>query len=462
MKKILYVPQGFGAKLLRIESKRYGISGLFTDNFSSCNILIVSSKNVLKLMHIDTNVLNNDKMFQQVISEINSVVEKPRHVLVAFRNVETGGGRNVNLFLEFKLELEIPLQEITEIEIDDFTQGFAVEFSDETAAHYPKIQTFPTRPGGLLHHPQEQILVTIQKMEQVIGQAARKMSQLSKAKRLCLFDSGWHVLGDNELKLDISHPLTKLEIGLFQACDSYLDIVRLLKEFILQSNVLYELPDLNYILAFLAPHFEDFLKGYNHEPIYKRNIKLLMTLDRCHSHSNTDLEFKEQILNLIENKHEGVFEQVEKILDDYKSEKKMTDYKEIVLDGFETYKSHFQSRKYYSDYRKEIAEQKQEAERLHVQAMTAYKMKAYSQAEELFLSVLRICMHYSTKSESCFSTAFFNYGQTMAKQNRHKEAIEFLSTALKWRENEVIPRPSQENLERTRNALENCKNKFLV
>jgi len=257
----------------------YDISGLFTDGFSSCNILAVISIDKLILMHIDTDMLGSTKMLEQMQREIEWV-DTSREVIVAFRNVE-GGGRNVNMTLLTYFALHMPLVRMVEKEIDNDTHGLCLSFNTQKPSDiHPNIEKFPfqVRPEGLIHHPQERRFLAVQKIEQVIGQEEKLLSGLTKNKQFCLFNGGWESLGEAELKVDITHPITRTEMLLFTKNDTYIEIIQLLRMFMNKSVVPYR-GDRYTAAIFMAPYFEDYLNNYNYGMLFKRNLKHMVNME---------------------------------------------------------------------------------------------------------------------------------------------------------------------------------------
>lgn len=226
MPKIIYVPQSHSAKISRDLEFRHDIAGLYTDEFSTCNVLAVISNSKLMLVHLDTHILNSEAMLEQLQQEIEWVSE-PREIVVVFKR-DIGGGERVNKRLLAHLALEMPLVKILNKEIDNDTHGIYLSFDTQKASDiHSNIQKFPygSRPTELIRHPQEQQFLAVQKIEQVIGQHARHIVA-TRNKRICIFAQGWEPLSDAELKVDVSHPLTQREMLRFSKQDTYFDIVQ--------------------------------------------------------------------------------------------------------------------------------------------------------------------------------------------------------------------------------------------
>ena len=74
----IYIPQGKSGRLTKNTpaSKYFGVSGLFTDNFSSCSYIVGISEKKVCLMHIDAQSCTNEADTQRIQQELERVIEE--------------------------------------------------------------------------------------------------------------------------------------------------------------------------------------------------------------------------------------------------------------------------------------------------------------------------------------------------------------------------------------------------
>lgn len=462
MSKIIYVPQGYSARLTKEQMLLYDISGLFTDGFSSCNIVAVISKETLILMHIDTSTLNSPKMLKQMQHEIEGVNE-PREIIVAFRNVE-GGGRNVNVGLLTYFDSQMPFAETIKKDIDDETQGIALYFNAQKPSDiHANIQKFSlhVRPEGLIHHPQEQQFLAVQKIEQIIGQQERLLTGVSKNKQFCIFNEGWEVLRGVELKVDTSHPLTMNEMLLFSREDTYPHIIKKLMKIINDSGVPYR-GDMQSAVVLVAPYLEEYLSNYKYDYIslFKRGLKQMVVLMK-HSkpQSKADKDFEHDIIRLLD-KNDNVFDEAKQIVEKYKQQAPETEMKEMMVGGYTAFAQHYQDRKYYYELKQSSLELIKLALSYNDTGIRNYKEKNYKLATSALFEVIRLYLYCCVKSEPNLATTYYNYGQSLGKDGDYHRAAIFIKIAFELRENYTQPKPVQQELEKTRAALNTYEEKL--
>src|SRR5690606_8952205 len=99
----------------------------------------------------------------------------------------------------------------------------------------PRVEKFPygQTPQNLLHHPQEQKFLAVQKIEQIIGLRAKQQTKKFRNKQLRIFDGcAWETLEDWHFFIDTSHALTKKEMKSFTKDNPYITLNINLRELI--------------------------------------------------------------------------------------------------------------------------------------------------------------------------------------------------------------------------------------
>ena len=106
---------------------------------------------------------------------------------------------------------------------------------------HPNISSFsyPQTPEELIHHPKELQLITVQKIEQVIGIHDRMLKffkgfkNFAPLKQICIFDGyTWVTPHHSELIIDVSDEKTKEEMAKFKTDDTYFWIQHKMKKII--------------------------------------------------------------------------------------------------------------------------------------------------------------------------------------------------------------------------------------
>src|SRR5690349_1940536 len=128
MPNIIYVPQGSNARFSTITKNTKGVSGLYTDSFTSCSIIVCIAENRVTLSHFDSLTLPK-KIKSEVawLSSGSALVTKL--ILISRKGI---GDPVKNQLLEHFESFEFGGQvEIIEKYIDELHDGVYVSLSLE-------------------------------------------------------------------------------------------------------------------------------------------------------------------------------------------------------------------------------------------------------------------------------------------------------------------------------------------
>lgn len=102
----------------------------------------------------------------------------------------------------------------------------------------------------------------------------------------------------------------------------------------------------------------------------------------------------------------------------------------------------------------------EEALRHYGDGLRNYKEKKHQRAASSFAEVIKLYTYYCVKSEPNLATTYYNYGQSLGKNGDYNAAVIFIKVALAFRENYTQPKPSQQELEKTRAILKEYQEKL--
>lgn len=457
MSKVIYVPQGYSARLMGA-TEVYDIKGLYTDGFSTCNIVACIGKDKLVLMHVDAQTIL-DKVEKEI-----AWVGEPSEVIVILRNEDVCSGERVKAQLLEHLNQAMPSLSIVERIMDREHDGVYLSFKQHKQSDlHVNLQKFPLRkrPDNLIHHPQEQQFLAVQKIEQIIGQREKYQTRKAKNKQFYIFDGrAWETLGNNELKIDCSHQLTREEMQCFAKDDPYIVISGKVGGII--ESAQKKIPimsDLKEIALNVATHLEGYLHDYDYRRLFKRNLKDMINNDCNNPLSDADKDFKSQLSNLLQQ-NADIFKEVEQLIATYQQNALETEFKTAIVSEYNSFSEHYLERKYYSDVKIACEQMKKRALSFNKQAVKEVQQKKYESAVNLFFDTLKLCTYCCMKDAPELAIAYFNFGRTLYRAGRYQEAHFSLNTSLLLRENYTQSKSNEQEIVKVKNALAECVEKL--
>lgn len=446
---IVHVPQGRSARFMRATIP-YGIEGLHTDGFSTCNIIICMGNDKITLTHADLRT--NPEIIKE---QIMWVGEPNETIIIARENIL------LNQLLPH-LQKILPGRNFITKQMDKKHDGIVVTFNSnpENDIHR-QINKIPIgeRPKNLLHHPSEEKFLAVQKIEQVIGLRAAFTTQKFRNYQQLIFDGrAWEPIDDNEFNIRLNHKMTREEYEFFKPSDTRTTIAGKLMGVIQNAQQKIELHgDIKELADSVAFYLEGYLNKFDALMLYKRNIKETLTCADYSPNSDDDRKFKEDVLVILQEKHRD-FDMIHSIFAEYKQKSPQTEFKKNVVSEFEQFAKDYHSRMMY---RQNESFQQEQLRLLGVAnniAVSHYRAKEFSAASNIFFEILKKATLCCLKSSEELVTAYYNFGRSLQQEFKYNEARFFINTARILRESYV--KSNQAELEKVKKALAECESQI--
>lgn len=445
--KIIHVPQGKSGRL-HSASGAYGISGLYTCEFTTCNILAFIGPTKLLLIHADllTDIREESKWIEEELQEV---------VLIYRQGYENALTIQMRPFLQERFGEKLKV-----ISMDDAHDGVHLSFELNLEGFHGQIRKFALRvnPPNLIRHPYEQLLVAVQKIEQVIGLNAKHRTGKSRKRYMTVYDGrAWEAMEEWELKVDVTHPATKEEINFFLATDDYLKVCGKLTGIVnsLQGRIPI-LEDLKELVMPIAFQLEGYLNNFNAPKLFIRNIKILFdeklensVVSMTSPTSLEDVEICKQI------RKENSVEDVIALFEKYRDMAPATPFKKELMDCFDTCHRHYQERMRYTIVENERRVLKERFENHVRKAILHSQKQEYEAAKNLFFDALKIASECFLKDDPALASAYWNFGRILQRSGDGENAMFFIHIALQLRE--AYQRKEKQLIKKTRKALSECE-----
>lgn len=436
-----YVPQGRSGRL-HSATKAHKVTGLYTNNFSSCNIIIGVGKEKITLIHADQAAISNFVQIKQELAWVGSPDEIT--TIILFREqgkiltkmcIKEINKKNLKL-------IPVPAQ------CDGVYVSLDVQKESPTRKHehvtlYETHYTFP----GLIHHPREQEFLAVRKIEQIIGMEALKKTGTCKEKYLNIFDGrSWEPLHPNEYKIDSSHPLTQKELKKFKPTDNVLDMYDNLYKIIkssgqfmsstgqLESEAKTPSEDIHFYQDIVF-HIEGYLNVFNAELIFKKNLRDLLDPSKRGNiyqvekyPTESDKKSCIKLLNLTkisEQNIESIFNQV----GEYQKDITKTAFKEYFFKQYKDFHTEYCNRNRYRELKILQKEKIDQALTKYKKAEELFLAKKYPSAANLFMEFICECSPFCIKDWSEFRKAHFKCGVSLLNNKDYEGAESFLSSS---------------------------------
>lgn len=458
MTKTIYIPEGRSGRLTK-ESADFDINGLFTNEFSSCNILSVIGQNKIALMHLDTQL-----DYDSVAAEIQWV-DEPREIVLIFREAYK---QVVTTPLLRELYQRLPNQNIILKKVENDVQGISVSFNAQEGSKVHKqirLYLIEQQPDELLRHPQEQEIEAVQKISQIIGLRARITTPQKAKIQMVIFDSlSWEPLNNFELKIDDSNPLTKEEMSLFNTQDSIMIIIAKLRH-IVENMIKPFLPmkDVEPVHCLeIAFYMQSYLHHFSAIKCLKHDLAKYINEVRSGKNykpsSNIDIRFCKE-LKILLLKPEASIEEITKIVAHYEANSMDSIFKKQFMAEYEDpYLSNYYRRMSYSTQQVKYEKMHRTATLYGKQAMTSYREKKFDAAAKLYKNALMLAIKSCLKNNKLLALCFYNTGRSLYHAGRYKEAEPLLQMALALHVHYV--KSTTQEVAKAKAALDECLNKL--
>jgi len=428
-KRIVYIPQGRSGRLNE-QSAVHGVKGLYTDGFSTCNVIACIGKTKMVLIHADQ--FTNPRY---IADEINWV-DEPRELLVIIRK---GCGEHVFSALTSHPEvkgLKFPIKYM-----DKGHDGVYLSFIEQPESDiHTKIKKYEIskRPDNLIHHPDEQIFLAVQKIEQVIGLRAKSERKSIKTKKMLIFEGHmWLLIPPREKEINKTHPKTHREINNFKKGDCFVIIAGKLRGMIKYFN--------KTIQGTLNPEdvmsIATYLEWYVNKPddadaLFRRNMLSLLSKDsevNIYKLCNPKQQDKPYLgkLKSTLSKPEEVFDAIAKIINEYKiNTSSSSSFKKQLLSEFATFAHHYNDRLYYYKINKAGKEKFDTAKNFYRKGTESFQKKDYQAASNLYIKAFDLFCLYRTQGHENIPMTMYMLGICQKKLGIFSDALFFFNNSL--------------------------------
>lgn len=425
---IVYVPQGQSGRIY-LSTLDYGVSGLYTDSFSTCNIIIGvdQSKSMCVLIHADIAAIQD---IDQIRNELSSLGDDPK-VWMYFRQKY-----DMQQWQECLKKLK--QFKIQRIPVAPEQDGIFINYSNEkisvTMCGESKL------PLPLIHHPQEHRLLSVRKIEQIIGIHAKQSQKSLTRKYLNIYDKRYWEAFHTEFFIDQSHHLTKKELALFENSDDILQISSKLNSIVenLKHKKILVCDDIKNMVTDVSFYLQNYLSDFNAKLILKRNLGNLLNVEHPANiyelekdASPEDKKFCDKLFQLTQN-HDDNIVQIHQEVITYRTPKpgkKLTKFVITLLqnyDGFyqayERWMKYHVCLQFYKEKLVSVRHKFQTAERL-------YDEKKYESAANLYKEFLKECAPFCEKNDNDIRKGYFKCGMCFLNLNKPKDADFFINSS---------------------------------
>jgi hypothetical protein len=457
----IYVPQGRAARLNK-DALAYGIDALYTDGFSSCVIIAFIGKDngKLSLMHFDS--ISDYEVIKDEVKRVEDSCE----VVLIFRSTTNPLVKNI---LEY-CQKSIPNQKISLKSLDDKHDGILLSLNKQKSDSglHPQIKKYPMneQPQYLLHHPMEEKLIAVQKIDQIIGVADAHFTQAFTKKCPYVFEKYfWTRICEWETKVpvDDKHPRNKEYMTSLEKNknEPFITISRILGGIIENIKDITGLElqdDMKRTSIQVGFYLEGYLNNYDHIKPFKRNMK--DALSQYKPKTSEDKMYMDKLLSVLDSP-DDCFDKVKQIIADYEKASD-SDTKKDILSEHKTFVKHYNDRKRYKNLAQGNEKMLTDAKSYSEKAVQEFQIKKYDSAFNLFSEALGRLVQVCMEDDKCLITAYYNLGRTLYKLNEHNGDITQLNSAKIMLETALTLRTSHHkddihSIEKNTNALKECR-----
>lgn len=394
MDYIVYVPQGKSARFDNT-TRSIGISsiinGLYTDSISTCCIVFYrnSNTNRMVLSHFDGQTL--PEKIAREFEWVNNGSDPVDKLIVRARH-DSPILKPIMEYCNFLTPGNVTVQTIS-----SGGDGFLVLQQPNNTIQATEC-TIGERPENLIHHPQEQRLVAVQKIEQIIGVRARSKMVFFE-KSFTIFDGDtWQPLTENDLKINAADKMKNEETRrewellirnkdeLFSGIASYLMSIA---DYFEQQGV-QTFGSIKDMAISVAQYVEDY---FEFDPLSRLQKNLLDFLENTPECKNQeDVQFKSAAIELCKKLNKSSMPELAGLFVRYKKStaQDKNDFRKAVFAEFPAYIKHYRERQDYAALKEKNKADTQSANLELRAANEALAQQDPSRASDLFLKAINI------------------------------------------------------------------------
>lgn len=471
MKSIVYVPQGRSA-MMHEYSSLCGIEGLFTDGFSTCNIVVIIGAQKIALLHLDTFLLSPKLIEQQLIgvqAEIMAVAE----IQSAYIYLKSTGEK---LYAEIEsfFKRAIPTlnfeKRIVECKGDS---GVLVLLKSQTTFEFDiRILEEIEAPKNLIFHPLQQTFEAVQKIERIIGWNAKRKVEQIPLKKMRVFDgTAWDSTINCCLTIDNSHPDTQAELALFKAEYPFFQLLEKLRSIQDSHHVTSYIEDPEGFGVDSAKSLEGFLNNFDHDFLFKRNLSCLLdgyelTEEQKKARgfapiTSQDKAFVKEMKSYLESKKFDI-DKITNLVKFYIKNSPKTLYQDNFFKEVKYYTVHFEERERLAKIYENYSANRKRSISLSKMAVNHHQKGDYDKAYNLFLDALSLMITCSTSDKLGLAKTFYNLGRCAYQLEEYPKAKFLLDYSLYLKNNHTEPKVEIADIVKTKNVLAECESMLLT
>lgn len=455
--KIINVPQGRSGRLMKA-TLAYGVSGLYTFGFTTCNIIAMVGKEKLALIHADLQV--DPEYIDEEAKWFNGDLLT---VIVIYRDQYKHALTVQMLPALRKMFPEILIEKVMDNQHDGVLLTFDQHSDNEL---HQNIVKFPIseHPKKLIYHPDEQRLVAVQKIEQVIGLHAKYITKKAVRKYLNIFDGRcWEHMMKHELEIHTAHEVTKKELKIFSQTDDYVTICgKLMGVVDAMSDKIPVQENLKDLVMPIAVELEGYLNNFDPQKIFLRNFKALLSKSNRNNIFQIEKPSSSHDNAVVKNLGQAFVDQnpvdrVIEVMGAYTRDASQTGFKKQLVDEFNTFYKHYNQRmkyKLHSDRSKELMTK---SEKLLRESVSLSKEKKYEAARNLSIEALTFLSWSVVKSNPSLASAYWNIGRCTQRLGDFGDAMFFIKSAITLRKNHLELSDDHKDIVLLKKALEECQ-----
>lgn len=401
--KIINVPSGHSARL-SCNGLRWNVAGLYSDLRLKDVVIICIGEEQVNVQHID---VLSPCIIEQMDGDIGWV-DGRKKICLLFKDSENGLVQSVIKYVSDTYDAHIVQKQVPET-----AYGISISFNGEDIQK--EMNYYEARPENLISHPQEEQIITFDKIKQVIPGITR----------LCIFSGmSWYNMKDDKLENGDSSSLVKINLDMFEKDDTY-------------NTICHKLHMSGEMRLEYAHYIESYFGGYDEYRILLNNLKSLYTGSGC-----------EHLCKVI--KSDNILHDLDIMING--------SYSPEILQLLKDYRNDFERRHAYKEVNKIRNRYMVEGGKLHNQAMQCLKAGKYNKAKDKFLHTIKIYTVCSYIENSDLATAYYNYSICCTKLGEHHDAHRYMFYCLDLRNNYCN---DSAIIEQTRTAIQECRNRLI-
>lgn len=435
---LINVPQGRAARLIK-RINYLNIEGLYSDGFSSCNLVAIVGAERISLMHVDHQLLYEPNVVEGELAWVKKTDPECR-VEIYYHHLGKALATTLANKVFDKVRCDLRL-------VGDEMIGIKVSFEHGIEEHYSR-----EAPANVLRHPEEQRFNAAHKMEQFLFLS----DQTTDLKQRVVYDARcWRPMFDGELRPSCQTDATKNYMSRFNSRVPMIEIA------VTMSDILHELKSQHKNIVIVesnmefclsnAVNFFEYLNDFNSVELFYLNMHDTVTSRKSFIQTKAD-QILFNLLDAALKDKNTAFEVCEKLVAQCKS---TTQFQKHICAEFNMHLERHRLHVSYNRMAQFHQEARASAKKLAAKALQEFRNGNLPAAINLYEESLLLLSHSSYCNDINLATVNYCLGRCYFKNNEFDKATEFLETALALR---IHYHPEDKaGLEKVENACQECR-----